>query len=674
MPAFELAALFGAGKILGNNVDDILDGAGDLVDQLSDETKELLATVRGEVDGLLDQVSDTFQDNLNYAVDELDTFTSNKISEVANLIGDVNDYVEDTVNLVSSSAEEILKSFQQKLNQTIKEIEKTLSNLIFEVGQTATFVLHRATYNVLTVTSWGLLGVGLIVIIVTLARNGIPSGLGGILFLILMGLFVGLFGAISLIPNFRKWVMKYTGLGLSGELKQREATPHIFRIDPMVIKLGKTLELEVMGYDLLHKDAQPNVEIGGQAVGIKAFSNEKIVVDVSKLSIPVGSSNLTFQYPELPEIHNIVRIEKEELPDLRIVSAQFTSPVVRAKVKTGFSVVVQNFGKKAVESCQVTWKPTASHPGFTKNINRLGEYENNDTETIEFEHAYGDPGNIVSIAELDARIKIEESNENNNRVSLSKRVEPLLFNVSVEWISRDFYLNGKQFNRPNFQLRLRPQTQSNWSKIDFSSHQKFTRFRNLIPGIKIALEGVVTFIIFSTPSSVVFEFDEEIELPDSAKTGVYTKTLSILKSSTEKGNRITRKLEYNIKYTVEIEGIGITTTHQDGSLLRDPSGAIYVIYGGAKFHIPSMDVFNGLKFDAGQVRQVGEGNTANIPNIPHDGTVLREMSSDPVYIMKEGKKQWVTDTKVLERYGGWDVVKEVPDGALKSIADGPQAT
>jgi hypothetical protein len=111
----------------------------------------------------------------------------------------------------------------------------------------------------------------------------------------------------------------------------------------------------------------------------------------------------------------------------------------------------------------------------------------------------------------------------------------------------------------------------------------------------------------------------------------------------------------------------------DGTLLKEMSRAeIFVIFGGAKFFIPDVTVFASLGFDWANVRTVPDGALSRVLNIPRDGTVLREMSDNPVYVISGGQKRWIPDEATLLRFGGWSVVRVVPDGSLANIPDGPQ--
>lgn len=110
----------------------------------------------------------------------------------------------------------------------------------------------------------------------------------------------------------------------------------------------------------------------------------------------------------------------------------------------------------------------------------------------------------------------------------------------------------------------------------------------------------------------------------------------------------------------------------DGTLLQEASDPkVYVVYGGAKFWIPSPDAFTALGFSWGNIRKVGAGSMAYIADVPADGTLLKEMSSAPVYVMQGGSRHWITSPADFVAHGfSWDRVRTVPDGSLAAIPDG----
>jgi hypothetical protein len=110
---------------------------------------------------------------------------------------------------------------------------------------------------------------------------------------------------------------------------------------------------------------------------------------------------------------------------------------------------------------------------------------------------------------------------------------------------------------------------------------------------------------------------------------------------------------------------------RDDSILREVSAAeVYIIQGGARFHIPdpaTMELFGGF----GLVRLVPDGLLAQFNRLPITGTLLREISDAKVYRIENGTKRWILTPAALSPLGGFPTVRLVPDGALAGIPDGP---
>ncbi|MEO6997346.1 MAG: hypothetical protein ABI112_04625 [Terracoccus sp.] len=100
------------------------------------------------------------------------------------------------------------------------------------------------------------------------------------------------------------------------------------------------------------------------------------------------------------------------------------------------------------------------------------------------------------------------------------------------------------------------------------------------------------------------------------------------------------------------------------------SAPVYVIFGGAKFWIPSSDLLNRLYGGWGNVKVVANGALSSVPTMPRTGTILREDGHAEVWRIEDGTKRWVTSPEVLASLGGWGVVHVVPAGATTSFPEG----
>ncbi len=113
----------------------------------------------------------------------------------------------------------------------------------------------------------------------------------------------------------------------------------------------------------------------------------------------------------------------------------------------------------------------------------------------------------------------------------------------------------------------------------------------------------------------------------------------------------------------------------DGALLREQSHPdVYVIAGRAKFHTVNPEEFTALGYAWEAIQLVPDGALARIPDVPRDGTLLRERSHPAVYIMRGGYKSHIPGEQRFEELGfAWGNIRVVPDGGLAFLPDGPPA-
>ncbi|MEO6405793.1 MAG: histidine kinase [Ferruginibacter sp.] len=105
----------------------------------------------------------------------------------------------------------------------------------------------------------------------------------------------------------------------------------------------------------------------------------------------------------------------------------------------------------------------------------------------------------------------------------------------------------------------------------------------------------------------------------------------------------------------------------DQTTLCEISGGLtYVIFGGAKFYLANFfELRNYSNYRS--VRKIPDGMMSHIPDIPHDGTVLKEFNGDSVYLVKDKMLHRVADPQVLQYFGGWDALCTVPKNGLSHI-------
>jgi len=112
------------------------------------------------------------------------------------------------------------------------------------------------------------------------------------------------------------------------------------------------------------------------------------------------------------------------------------------------------------------------------------------------------------------------------------------------------------------------------------------------------------------------------------------------------------------------------TSPRDGIIFRERSApSTFIFRGGAPFNLASqlwVDRFGGTS----AVRVVADGSIRSFPEVPAEGTLLREWSDPKAYRIMNGVRRWVTTPEELGKYGGGGSVRLLPDGALRSIAEG----
>ncbi|MER7072502.1 hypothetical protein [Terrabacter sp. NPDC000476] len=110
----------------------------------------------------------------------------------------------------------------------------------------------------------------------------------------------------------------------------------------------------------------------------------------------------------------------------------------------------------------------------------------------------------------------------------------------------------------------------------------------------------------------------------------------------------------------------------NGTLVRERgTDPVHVVYGGKAFWIPSPEVFEALGHDWDLIKEVPQGSLGGLRQVPLDHTLLRERSSDPVWLVQGGTLHHVTIPDVMGRLGlEWSCVNVVPDGALAGLPTG----
>ncbi len=130
--------------------------------------------------------------------------------------------------------------------------------------------------------------------------------------------------------------------------------------------------------------------------------------------------------------------------------------------------------------------------------------------------------------------------------------------------------------------------------------------------------------------------------------------------------------DYTLYLQVEkVGGPNDPGSFADLSVVRETSRPeVYVVVGGAKFWIPDPPTLFRLYGGWPTVRVVPDGSLRNLGSIPKEGTIVREEHSAPVWRIEGNQKRHITTPTVLARYGGWSMVRVLPDNSLAMIPNG----
>jgi hypothetical protein len=103
---------------------------------------------------------------------------------------------------------------------------------------------------------------------------------------------------------------------------------------------------------------------------------------------------------------------------------------------------------------------------------------------------------------------------------------------------------------------------------------------------------------------------------------------------------------------------------EDGCYFREwSSPTVYVIQSGARFTAGDVGSLGDM-----EVRVAPDGVASRIPTMPREDSLLKEANRDEIYVVRGGARFWVPSPEIFEGMGfDWNAVRTVPRGALDSI-------
>lgn len=112
----------------------------------------------------------------------------------------------------------------------------------------------------------------------------------------------------------------------------------------------------------------------------------------------------------------------------------------------------------------------------------------------------------------------------------------------------------------------------------------------------------------------------------------------------------------------------------DGCLLREiGTDPVYVIAGGAKFHVPSPSALKDLGFTFSDVDPAPQGFIASVPDIPRDDSLIRELKQNDVYVVYGSGRFRVADAGIATAALNYnlELTQIVPPGGLEQVPTVP---
>ena len=110
----------------------------------------------------------------------------------------------------------------------------------------------------------------------------------------------------------------------------------------------------------------------------------------------------------------------------------------------------------------------------------------------------------------------------------------------------------------------------------------------------------------------------------------------------------------------------------DGTLVREWNRPeVYVIYGGGRFHIPDPPTLFALGFDWSRVGVIPPGGLGKLLATPINGTLIKEQHDPSIFLVAQHQLRHVKSPAVMDASClPWRLVRVVPDNALAGLPHG----
>lgn len=401
-------------------LDQINDIAQDAIAAAGEEVRRTLDQLKGDLQDLINTLEQTYQDNLFLTIDQLDSFTSNKLAQIQGLIENINEKIQSDIRLIGEETRSTITSAGLEIRRITADLEQRLTNLVIVATESVVFVLDKAVFNIILILSLVLLGVGLLIFIWLFFTRRLPEGSLRYVIFTLMGVYLVAFGALAFVPPVRAAVMDATGLGLEKRLDRvKEQRPEIVGVQPRRIVIGTVTSVSLFGVGLRPEGKTITAKIGARDVPITASTDKEVALNVAGLALADGVFDVVLLVDGVEGPRGVVEIENPPPPlqpaDLVITgfSISPSSPVQRGS--TTATITIRNNGETTARNFDVHWKPFAQSQPIRAGVTTLPP---GTTRAFSFNHSYALAGTFDSVAIVDPNGAVEETREDNNSVTL----------------------------------------------------------------------------------------------------------------------------------------------------------------------------------------------------------------------------------------------------------------
>jgi hypothetical protein len=114
---------------------------------------------------------------------------------------------------------------------------------------------------------------------------------------------------------------------------------------------------------------------------------------------------------------------------------------------------------------------------------------------------------------------------------------------------------------------------------------------------------------------------------------------------------------------------------EDNCIVREVSSQeMYILQGGARFKIADAVVLQQMGYTGADVQLVQNGFLDGIPLVPREGALLQEHGFPEVYVVLGGGRFWIPDPATFSEYGfQWSNVRKIPPGGIQQVPRVPQS-